>query len=255
MLAFSGFGANPATSNMFQPAPGLPQNYLPPPNFSCTPGLCIQQLQTLLNTLVVANIQPGYTFPTIKVDGNVGPDTVNSILFLASTGVPQFALVDANISIPWVAANTPSLVQSYATYLGIDPATLVAPPLAQKPPPPWLPPAPPPAPDGGSPGMTVTPTDQPPPADQPPAQPDGSEPSPGMTLTPTDQPPPLLALPGVAPFAISWVSVGLGIVGALAGIWIGGRYNKPVIGGAVGGLAAYFAGQYAANNISFSVGG
>jgi hypothetical protein len=98
----------------------------------------------LLNLAVAANLPAGQSFPSISVDGNIGQTTINAILFMANTGIPQFALFDVSVNADWIAANVEALVQSYASYLGVDPSTLIAtpPPLVvpiYQPPPPPLP--------------------------------------------------------------------------------------------------------------------
>jgi hypothetical protein len=77
---------------------------------------------------VNANLKPGYSFPAITPDGTIKQDTINSILFMANTGIPQFALFDVTVDANWIATNAATLVQSYASYLGIDPSTLISAP-------------------------------------------------------------------------------------------------------------------------------
>jgi hypothetical protein len=177
------------TRTTFSPGALVPTtNYVPPPNYACTPGLCVQQLQALLNLAVAANLPAGQSFPSISVDGNIGQTTINSILFMANTGIPQFALFDVSVTPDWIAANVAGLVQSYATYLGVDPASLVALDASQPPQQVYQPPA-----------------DQPPSPDQQPAAfilcPDGSSaadislcppPTAGPQMTTTPPPMPTL---------------------------------------------------------------
>jgi len=92
--------------------------------FTCTTDSCVgvgqtlilfQQLQSLLNGAIA---KLGGTHQ-VTVNGIIDSNTVNSVIIMASTGLPQFALVDANISPSWVATNAAALVQSLSQYIGL----------------------------------------------------------------------------------------------------------------------------------------
>ncbi len=196
--------SSPGLPTGYAPPPGA--IYTPPPNYSCTPGYCVQQMQALLN-MAITRLGGSHI---VAVDGNVGQDTVDSVIIMGNSGIPQFALVDVSPDVNWVTTNAPSYVASLAAYLNIDPSSL-------------LPPAPPPPP----PSSDLPPTYTPPSVV---SCPDGSSapdislcpPTAGVTttITPPSAPPSLLPsnwTEGLMYLATDYwyVPAGLALLGAI----------------------------------------
>jgi hypothetical protein len=121
LLGFSGPGqittsVDPTTSRVMIP--------LAPSAGSTDGGTAILlKLQTLINMAITANLPPGMSFPLVTVDGKIGQDTVDAMIFLSNTN-PQYALYNTHLDAGWIAMNAASLVQSFADHLGVDPVSL-----------------------------------------------------------------------------------------------------------------------------------
>jgi hypothetical protein len=95
-------------------------------SFTCTTSACtgtgqtlllFMQLQNLLNTAIISKL---HGTAKIAVNGIIDQNTVNSVLIMASTGMPQFQLIDAYVDSKWVATNASALVQSLGQFVGLS---------------------------------------------------------------------------------------------------------------------------------------